>query len=62
MNNNLFIVKATDTDTNENMEYEHSCLEHARDTYNTLKRQQDIENLIVLEYDFTSKKYYLIEM
>jgi len=62
MNNNLFIVKATDIDTNENMEYEYGCLEHARDTYNVLKKQSDIENLIVLEYDFTSKKYHLVEM
>ena len=62
MNNNLFIVKATDADTKEELEYEYSCLDHARDTYNILKRQSDIENLIVLEYDFTSKKYHLVEM
>jgi len=62
MTNNLFIVKAIDSETNENMEYEYSCLEHAKDTYNVLKRQSDIENLVVLEYDFASKKYHLVEI
>jgi len=62
MNNNLFIVKAIDTDTTEELEYEYGCLGHARDTYNILKKQSDIENLVVLEYDFASKKYHLVEM
>jgi len=62
MSNNLFIVKATDIDTTEELEYEFSCLEHAKDTYNVLNKQSDIENLVVLEYDFASKKYHIIKI
>lgn len=62
MNNSLYIVRATDKDTMENMEYEFSSLDHAREIYNSLVGQSDIKNLVVLEYDLVSKQYHIVNI
>jgi hypothetical protein len=44
------------------MEYECGNLTEAKEIYNTLKGQSDIENLIVLEYDLTAQQYHIVEI
>lgn len=60
--NSLYIVTAIDTDTKEKQEYEFGNISHALEIYNTLKNDNTIDNLLILEYDFLTKQYHIMEV
>lgn len=60
MRNNLFIVKFTDAEVNENCEMEFTSFDHAKQAYFDFKKQEGIENLHILEYSFFEKEYHLV--
>lgn len=62
MDNSMYIVKGIDKAFNDyQLEYEFYNLSHARHLYNSLKTDKNIDMLMLYEYNFTTRKYYLME-
>jgi len=60
--NSLYIVTGIDTDIQEKFEYEQPSLSKAIEIYDILKDQEDINSLVILEYDLLKQQYHMIEI
>lgn len=61
MEDNLYIVTCTDTETNEPAEYECTSLTHAKEIYGSLKNATDIINLNILQYNLVEQRYHMVD-
>jgi hypothetical protein len=57
----LYIVRYYDLDVEETTEYEYASLDHALETYNTLKDQENVLSLCIMSYNFETKEYKKIK-
>jgi hypothetical protein len=62
MQDSIYIVTGIDTDIQEKFEYEESTLSKAIEIYGVLKTQDDINSLVVLEYNLLKQQYHMIEI
>lgn len=60
MNESIFIVKGYDADVEETFEFEEGNQESARLVYASLRDQDGITDLHILEYNLVTMQYHLI--